>query len=73
MTKYGNLGTVIPFFRETENKEFLSKLKNPNVPVIIAELITSIGIKTSRICSGLSKKERDCTYICLQKLCEESN
>ena len=64
LTKYGNLGTVIPFFRETENKEFLSKLKKPNVPVIIAELITSIGIKTSCICSGLSKKERDCTYVC---------
>ena len=64
LTKYGTLGTVIPFFRETQNKEFLSKLKRPNLPVIIADLITSMEIKISSVCSGFSKKERDCTYIC---------
>lgn len=64
LTKYGTLGTVIPFFRETQNKEFLSKLKRPNLPVIIADLITSMEIKIPSVCSGFSKKERDCTYIC---------
>ena len=63
LTKYGTLGTAIPFFRETQNKKFLFKLKRPNLPVIIADLTTSMEIKISSVCSGFSKKERDCTYI----------
>ena len=30
----GSLGTVIPFFRETQNKEFQSKLKQTTSPIV---------------------------------------
>ena len=54
LQKNGSLGTVIPFFRETQNKEFLSKLKQTTSP-IVNDLITSMGINTSHLFSCTRK------------------
>ena len=63
LQKNGSLGTVIPFFRETQNKEFLSKLKQTTSP-IVNDLITSMGINTSHLFSCRCEERRHFTYIC---------
>lgn len=64
-TKLGSLANVVPFFRETRNKEFLPKanLQPSTTPVVINDLINSIGINTSSF-NRLTLSERQSTYVC---------